>query len=66
MAAEFTIQMSTSILVILWWVSLWILIEEGIVFVSGNRKSIKLLVCAVIVVSILIACAIFPHYIDRF
>ena len=66
MAAEFTIQMSMSIVVILWWVSLWILIEEGIVFVSGNRKSIKLLVCAVIVVGILIACAIFPHYIDRF
>lgn len=66
MAAEFTIQMSTSILVILWWVSVWILIEEGIVFVSGNRKSTKLLVCAVIVAGILIACSIFPHYIDRF
>ena len=66
MAAEFTIHMIMSILVILWWVSLWILIEEGIVFVSGNRKSIKLLVCAVIVVCILIACSIFPHYIDRF
>lgn len=66
MAAEFTIQMSMSILVILWWVSVWILIEEGIVFVSGNRKSIKLLVCAVIVTGILIACSIFPNHIDRF
>jgi hypothetical protein len=45
---------------------MWFIIEEGIVYVSGNRKSTKLLVCAVIVVGILIACSIFPHYIDRF
>ena len=64
--ADLTFHMSMSILVILWWVSMWLIIEEGILFVSGNRKQIKMLVCAVIIVIVLITCAIFPHYIDRF
>ena len=63
---DLTFQMSTSILVILWWVSMWLIIEEGILFVSGNRKQIKMLVCAVIIVIVLITCAIFPHHMDRF
>ena len=63
---ELTFQMSTSILVILWWVSMWLIIEEGILFVSGNRKQIKMLVCAVIIVGVLLTCAIFPHHMDRF
>ena len=63
---ELTFQMSMSILVILWWVSMWLIIEEGILFVSGNRKQIKILVCAVIIVGVLLTCAIFPHHMDRF
>lgn len=63
---DLTFQMSTSILVILWWVSMWLIIEEGILFVSGNRKHIKMLVCALISVGVLITCSIFPHHMDRF
>lgn len=56
----------TSILVILWWVSMWLIIEEGILFVSGNRKHIKMLVCALIGAGVLITCSIFPHHMERF
>ena len=63
---DLTFHMSTSILVILWWVSMWLIIEEGILFVSGNRKHIKMLVCALIIVGVLITCSIFPHHMDRF
>jgi hypothetical protein len=65
-ASDLTLHMSSSILVILWWVSMWAIIEEGILFVSGNRKQIKMLVCAIIIAIVIITCAIFPHHIERF
>jgi hypothetical protein len=44
----------------------WAMIEEGILFVSGNRKHIKMIVCAIISVGVIITCSIFPHHIGRF
>jgi len=58
--------LGSSVIVILWWASIWVLIDEGIEFVSGNRKHIKLAVCLIIVFGILVTCAIFPHYVRHF
>ena len=66
MSTDVSIHMSTSVLVILWWVSVWAMIEEAILFVSGNRKHIKMIVCAIISVGVIITSSIFPHHIGRF
>ena len=58
--------LGSSVIVILWWVSIWVLIEEGIEFVSGNRKHIKLAVCLTIIFGVVVTCALFPHYTHHF
>ena len=56
----------SSIIVILWWVAVWILVDEGIEFVSGNRKYIKLAVCLIIIFGVVVTCSLFPQYIHHF
>lgn len=58
--------LGSSVVVILWWVSVWVLIEEGIEFVSGNRKHLKLAVCLIIIFGIVLTCALFPQYVRHF
>lgn len=56
----------SSLIVILWWVAVWILVDEGIEFVSGNRKYIKLAVCLIIIFSVVLTCILYPEYIRHF
>lgn len=56
----------SSLIVILWWVAVWILVDEAIEFVSGNRKYIKLAVCLIIIFSVVVTCSLYPEYIRHF
>jgi len=51
-----------SIINILWWVSVWYLIEEGIVFISGNKRHFKAMICIIISVSIVIYTSFYPEH----
>jgi hypothetical protein len=42
-------MLSHSFLIIMWWVSLWLLAEETIIYVSGNKKHIKMSICVVMI-----------------
>lgn len=66
MAPDLTAHMGMSVLVILWWVAVWVLVEEAILFISGNRRHIKMLVCVLIIFSIVVTCSLFPHHLSRF
>ena len=48
--------LSHSMLVILWWISLWFLAEETILFISDDKKHKKIAVCVVIVTMIAFYC----------
>ena len=63
--SDFNVSLGTSVLVILWWVSIWFMIEEAILFVSGNKRHIKLLVCLIISVSVVMVCSVFPQNLSR-
>ena len=41
-----------SIITILWWASIWYLIEETMVYVSGNKKHFKAFICMIIIIGI--------------
>ena len=60
------VSLGTSILVILWWVSMWFMIEEAILFISGNKRHIKMIVCLFISVSVVLTCSVFPQNLSRF
>ena len=60
------VSLGTSILVILWWVSMWFMIEEAILFISGNKRHIKMIVCLFIIVSVVLTCSVFPQNLSRF
>ena len=63
--ADLNASLGASILVILWWVSIWFMIEEAILFVSGNRRNVKILICLFISVSVVITCSFFPQNLSR-
>ena len=65
-AADIHTSLSSSILVVLWWVALWFMFEEAILFVSGNRRHIKMMICLIITVSIIIICSVFPYHLRHF
>ena len=46
--------LGTSFIIILWWVALWFIIEETIVFLAGNKRHLKLSICVIIIVIITI------------
>ena len=50
--------LGTSFIIILWWVALWYIIEETIVFLAGNKRHLKLSICVIIIVII----TIYAHY----
>jgi len=64
--ADIHTNLSSSILVVLWWVALWFIFEEAILFVSGNRRHIKMMICLIITVSIIVVCSVFPHHLKHF
>jgi len=45
--------LSHSVIVVLWWIGLWTLAEEALIFISGNKKNKKLAICVIIVISII-------------
>ena len=51
-----------SIITILWWVSIWYLIEEGIEYIAGNKRHLKAITCIVIIISISIYCSIYQNH----
>ena len=56
---------SVSIISILWWVALWFLFEEAIIFTSGNKRHIKVLICTIIIISIIIYSHINPTHVEN-
>jgi hypothetical protein len=65
-AVDIQTSLGTSVLVILWWVALWFMFEEAILFVSGNRRNIKIMICLIIIVGIVAICAFFPYHLRHF
>ena len=53
--------LGTSFIIILWWVALWFIIEETIVFLAGNKRHLKLSICVIIIVIITIYAHYTPH-----
>jgi len=53
---------SLSMITILWWASLWYLIEETIVYVTGNKKHLKAAICIAIIMTIIFYCHINPDH----
>jgi hypothetical protein len=45
-----------SVLVILWWISLWFLAEEFILYLSQDKKHKKVAICIAIVIIIVFYC----------
>ena len=52
--------LGTSVLIIVWWVSVWILIEEAIEYISGDKRHIKLYVCVILIVLISLYVNLYP------
>jgi hypothetical protein len=42
--------LGTSFIIILWWVSLWLIVEESISFISGDKRHVKMSICVMIIV----------------
>jgi hypothetical protein len=64
--ADIHTSLGSSVLVVLWWVALWFMFEEAILFVSGNRRHVKMMICLIITASIIAICSFFPHHLSRF
>jgi hypothetical protein len=45
-----------SVLVVLWWISLWILAEEMILLISQDKRHKKMIVCITIIIFIIFYC----------
>jgi hypothetical protein len=54
--------LGTSAVIIIWWVSLWLIIEETIAYVSGDKRHIKLAVCTLIIIILTIYAHIQPTF----
>lgn len=52
--------LGTSVLIIVWWVSVWILIEETIEYISGDKRHVKLYVCVILIVLISVYVNLYP------
>jgi len=48
--------LSHSVLVVLWWISLWILAEEMILLISQDKRHKKMIVCIAIIIFIIFYC----------
>jgi len=57
--------LSTSVLIILWWVALWLILEESISFLSGDKRHRKIAICVIIIVIITIYAHIYPHFLNK-
>jgi len=57
--------LGTSIIIIIWWVTLWLIVEETIVYLSGNKRHLKLSICVVIIIIISIYAHVFPKFASR-
>jgi len=57
--------LGTSIIIIIWWVTLWLIIEETIVYLSGDKRHIKISICVVIIIIISIYAHVFPKFASR-
>jgi len=57
--------LGVSIIIIMWWVSIWILIEEAILYVSADKRHLKLYVCTLIIIIITLCAHIQPHIISK-
>jgi hypothetical protein len=57
--------LGTSAIIIIWWVSLWLIIEETIVYVSGDRRHVKLAICTLIVIVLSFYAHIYPAFTRR-
>ena len=53
-----------SLISILWWVAFWFLFEEAIIFTSGNKRHLKILICIIIIALIILYAAMFPTHIE--
>ena len=53
-----------SIVSILWWVAIWFLFEEIIIFTSGNKRHFKVLICLSIVLIIILYAQFNPTHIE--
>ena len=58
-------MLGTSILIIVWWVSIWILIEETIEYISGDKRHVKLYVCVILIVLISMYVNMYPVLADK-
>jgi hypothetical protein len=54
--------LGSSALIILWWVSLWLIAEETIEFLSGNKRHIKLSICVIVIVIITVYAHMYPKF----
>jgi len=53
---------SLSMITILWWASIWYLIEETIIYISGNKKHLKAAICISIIMTITFYCYVYPEH----
>jgi hypothetical protein len=58
-------MLGTSVLIIVWWVSIWILIEEAIEYISGDKRHVKLYVCVILIVVISLYVNMYPVIADK-
>ena len=58
-------MLGTSVLIIVWWVSVWVLIEETIEYISGNKQHVKLYVCVILIIIISIYVNMYPAVADK-
>lgn len=59
-------NLGTSVVVIAWWVAIWFIFEEAILFVSGNRRHIKVTICLIIMFIVFVTCCFYPYHLKSF
>jgi hypothetical protein len=59
------VMLTTSIIIILWWVSLWLIAEEAIDFMSGDKRHRKMAICFFIIAAIVVYAHYFPLFASR-
>lgn len=57
--------LGTSILIILWWVSLWIILEELIDYASSSKRHLKIAICGFVIVLIVVYSHVRPTFVHK-